>query len=467
MIEGSILQKLESAHRGGPRPLNLGVYYKNTLVSLCHALEDFILDARSQPLVISAFQQGKWYLQEADRYGKIAERSRQIAIMAAPNAGFREHPTGQRDNVHLLDLKPSDPVAQEWHLVILAPTYTAMVLCQELSDADYGETGRPDADLERKFYGFWTFEPDLVLETVDLAIAHVAQYDTDLSALLQRERAAIATDLGREREDAGVVVSQVVEYLRQNQDATSTRLREDARDSYLPQLQKLDENLVSNEMQAFLRMAQLIDAADANNPNAAAEVATLAEAMAQLLDVPAWQQTRLRLASLLHRLAPTGLGIAAVQRTVPEHTPAPHCDLVPSVQSLRAMPPMGAIARIVTHQTECWDGGGGPGGLGYDAIPLESRVLKVAAFFQHRVNELRMQANGDPSDRQRVLAHVLAECKEQANTQFDPKLVEALEVLVLGMQQGMSLHAPQPKIAAGMWLLDGRTTAAAVESTVH
>jgi len=34
-----------------------------------------------------------------------------------------------------------------------------MVLCQELSAADYGAGGQPAADLERKFYGLWTFEP--------------------------------------------------------------------------------------------------------------------------------------------------------------------------------------------------------------------------------------------------------------------------------------------------------------------
>jgi len=46
--------------------------------------------------------------------------------------------------------------------MILSPTYTAMVLCQELSAADYGAGGQPAADLERKFYGLWTFEPALV-----------------------------------------------------------------------------------------------------------------------------------------------------------------------------------------------------------------------------------------------------------------------------------------------------------------
>ncbi|MFM7424009.1 MAG: DICT sensory domain-containing protein, partial [Elainella sp.] len=76
MLEGSILRQLSDAHRqfqsnsadsssqnsptqSSPaqaeisstrRPLNFGVYYKNTLVALCHALEDAILQADYQPL---------------------------------------------------------------------------------------------------------------------------------------------------------------------------------------------------------------------------------------------------------------------------------------------------------------------------------------------------------------------------------------------------------------------------------
>ncbi len=45
MLKGSILQRLNAAHSQSSTPLNLGVYYKNTLVALCHALEDFILES--------------------------------------------------------------------------------------------------------------------------------------------------------------------------------------------------------------------------------------------------------------------------------------------------------------------------------------------------------------------------------------------------------------------------------------
>ena len=454
MLEGSILQKLYTAHQNTNSPLNLGVYYKNTLVALCHALEDFILSSQSDPLVITAFQEGKWYLQEADRYGDIAGKARRIAIMAAPGAGFAEHPTSQRKNVDLVSLDAAtDPVAQEWHLIICSPSYTAMVLCQELSDADYGKHGQPEHDLERKFYGFWTFEPHLVLETVEIAIAHIAQYNASLSAELEAHFLAITSAFNQvEKEDAGVVVSQVVDYLQSSQAELLNRQQADVdrEASYLPQAQALDDNLLSNEMQAFLRMAQLIDQADMNNPMAASEVAALAETMGQVLDLPAWQQKRLRLASLLHRLVPSLGATPKEEETTAKDAPA--CELNPSVEALRAMPRMSAIARIITHQTEHWDGNGKPGQLDHDDIPLESRILALTSYFQHRVNELRMKEA--TKTREATLNQAYEECQQRANTVFDPKLVEALGLLVMGLQQGMSLETAQPKISAGMWLLD-------------
>ncbi|MFB8790327.1 MAG: DICT sensory domain-containing protein [Potamolinea sp.] len=444
MLEGSILQQLETAHRGGKRPLNFGVYYKNTLVALCHALEDFILESDSSPLMITAFQRGKWYLEEAERYGDLAQKSSQVVIMASPDAGFGEHPTSQRENVALVSLEPSDPVAQEWHLMILSETYTAMVLCQELSATDYGANGIPENDLERKFYGFWTFEPELVRETVELAIAHSANYNRDLAKALTAQVEKITNAFGnKQRDDIGIVVSRVVDYLHHSQEDISHLNNSQLIGAPIHE-QDLGENLVSSEMQAFLRMAQMIDQADVTNPLAAPEVAALSEAMGQLLDLPAWQLKRLRLAGLLHGLVPA-LG-SAVNMTKDAD---PSCPLMPGVQALRAMPQLRAIAQIITHQTEKWNGTGFPAELAYDAIPLESRILRLTTDFQRRVRELGML-----QEREEALSQALAEFQAQAGEVFDPKLVEALALLVMGMQQGMSLHFNQPKIAAGMWLLD-------------
>ncbi len=462
MLEGSLLKQLKDAHQPGQigkRPLNFGVYYKNTLVALCHALEDSILTASSKPLVVAAFQRGKWYLQEADHYSQLADASEQIVIMAAPDAGFTDHPTSQKPNVELVSLKPADPVAQEWHLIILSPTYSAMVLCQELSEEDYGKQGIPSHDLERKFYGFWTFESNLVQEVVELAIDHIRSYNPQLADTLTTHLQTITTTQAEKRDDLGQIVARVVDYLQTGQNDLNYRATSTLAVDLHPEI--LDGNLMSNEVQAFLRMAQLTDQADLVNPTAAAEVATLAEAMGQLLDLPAWQLNRLKLAGLLHRLAPLQQTQAVLSsggsgRYGDDSTSmAPSCPLVPGAQVLRVMPQLRAIATIITHQTEHWDGSGYPGSLSGDEIPLESRILGLVADFQQRTAHLKSTlTNGQSLPVEECVAKALTECQQEQGKLWDPKLVDTLSLLVCGLQQGVNLTVNLPKISAGLWLLD-------------
>ncbi|MDJ0571980.1 MAG: DICT sensory domain-containing protein [Pleurocapsa sp. MO_192.B19] len=445
MLKGSILQRLDEAHRHGKQPLNLGVYYKNTLVALCHALEDFILDSESAPLMVTAFQRGKWYLEEADRYKDLADRSEYVAIMATPDAGFDSHPTSKKDNVALVNLKSEDPVAEEWHLMILSPTYTAMVLCQELSDADYG-ANKPKEDLERKFYGFWTFEPELVRETVELAIDHIKGYQPELAAMMAEKVARMTAESGiRQRDDLDAVVAQVVKYLQDSQ----KNLHQPEQSANFSGFKDLDENIVSNEMQAFLRMAQLLDITDVSNPMAASEVAAMAEAMSQLLDLPAWQAKRLYLSGLLHRVGLPEVTKDRNKQSQVQKEALEESKSLPKASVLRVMPQLEAISRILTHQREAWDGSGIPQGLAYDAIPLESRIICLLADFQQK-----MKAYKQYSSNKNPYTKALADCQALVGKRYDPKLLDALSLLVMGMQQGMTLQAYQPKIATGMWLID-------------
>lgn len=449
MLKGSILQRLNAAHSQSSTPLNLGVYYKNTLVALCHALEDFILESDSSPLMITAFQQGKWYLQEAERYGELADKSSQIAILAAPDTGFQSHPTSKRDNVAIVSLSSEDPVAREWHLMILSSSYTAMVLCQELSQEDYGVNGQPQEDLERKFYGFWTFEPELVKETVELTIEHIDRYDRSLAQNLSKQVEQISTEFSsQQKDDLGTVVSKVINYLQ----AEEKHLHHPEKEDNFTWLQALEDNLTSNKIQAFLRVAQLLDRSDLSNPMAATEVGAMVEAIGQMLDLPSWQVKRLRLAGLLHRLA----SLTSVLETEEIKSPAQQQalekqDSLSQASVLRIMPQLKAIAKIVTHQTEAWDGSGTPSGLAYDQIPLESRIIRLIADFQSKVNQYKREVS-----MSNALTKALTECQNQASVIYDPKLVDSLTLMVLGMQQGMSIQAYPPKIATGMWLIDSQ-----------
>jgi HD-GYP domain-containing protein (c-di-GMP phosphodiesterase class II) len=214
--------------------------------------------------------------------------------------------------------------------------------------------------------------------------------------------------------------------------------------------------LVSNEIQAFLRMAQMIDAADITNPMAAAEVVALAETMGQLLDLPAWQTKRLRLSGLLQRIDPlqraeSVLSPGSSTRYQEDAPCCPlTCPLVPGAQVLRTMPRLRAIAQILTHQSEWWDGTGEPAGLAGDEIPLESRILALVADFQWRVN----QKKTSQLSPQEIFAQALEECKQLQSYRFDPKLVDTLALLVMGLQQGLDLPLMTPKLSTGMWLLN-------------
>ncbi|WP_159789308.1 DICT sensory domain-containing protein [Sodalinema gerasimenkoae] len=457
MLNGSLLQKLVERQNAQSRrtpAINYGVYYKNTLVALCHALEDSILESDCNPVMIAAFQQGKWYLQEADRYGEIADKAQNIVILAAPNSSFRDHPTSQKANVELVSLDKDDPVAQEWHLLILSPGYTAMVLCQELSDADYGKAGVPEVDLERKFYGFWTFEPELVLTAVELAIEHIQPLQPDLAQSLQARVAEIdsqllhnkTADVAQVSKDLNPIVSRVVRYLSDCHEGLGQAI--DA--PVFTHQPELERNIVSNKLQAFLRMAQLIDLTDLQNPHAASEVSSLCEAFAQILDLPSWQVKRLRLAGLLHRID-----------YLPQHEPnlgeisaesrnsALSCPLYPGRQALRMMPQLKAIAQIITHQSEYWDGSGTPGGLSYDEIPLECRILGLLVEFQRRLNQSTQEIC-----HSEALSQALSDCQAASGQRWDPKLVEMLTLLVMALQQGMTLPREAFKLRSGLWLLN-------------
>jgi DICT domain-containing protein len=457
MLQGSILQKLAAAHDpklSPQRPLSFGVYYKNTLVSLCHALEDCILECDNPPLVVTAFQRGKWYLEEADRYAELADKSHQVVIMASDDAGFAEHPTSQKPNVDIVALQTTDPVSEEWHLIIFGPTYTAMVLCQELSAADYGFAGPPQEDLGRKFYGFWTFEAPLVQEVMELAIAHIGTYNPTLQAkLTEQMQSILAARATLPPQPLENVVSTVVSYLQKGQ----ADLGVNGNDAFL------DDNLLSNELQAFLRMAQIIDGMDPENPKAPVEVAALAEMIGQLLDLPGWQLKRLRLAGILHRLGPMQGAASLFSPSKPFQNEYPSCPLTcalePGAQALRTMPRLRAVAQIMTHQTEWWNGQGGPAGLAADDIPLEARVLSLATHFQGLVGTLEVPDSSEvKAEWLTRLQTALTQCQGEAGDRWDPKLVELLTLLVSGLHQGMALSIQSPKFTNGLWLLDALPT---------
>ncbi len=464
----STLARLQATLPDGKLPSSYGVYFKNTLVALCHALEDHILqtsgsgdDIAVKPLVLVTFQQGKWYLQEADRYLDIANVSRRVVIGAVVDSGFATHKTGQLENVSLIDLDPIDPIIQEWNLIILAPTYKAMVLCRELSDEEYLPEGKPDVDTERKFYGLWSFDQSLVSAAAEIFIEQTRHYNPPLADSLVEIHHEILATVGPPLADISGVVTRIVTYLQTSQQQM-VAINRQSRDLWELEGQALrvSRNLNANKLQAFLRMAQRVDERDSWNPTASLQVAALSETLGQLLDLPALQLRRLRLAGLLFRVGLVSAPNEVFTQTsdqFDQQTLAFWRDrsFIGS-QLLQAMPELSPVAEIVKHKLEYWDGSGKPEGLRGEGIPIASRIIGLIACFQALT-----KPRGDRPALS--LTEALEKCREQSGTRFDPALVESLANVVRLTEMGLMELPSRPSQLPNIWLEDlgDRTTAAA------
>ncbi|HAC62494.1 MAG TPA: histidine kinase [Cyanothece sp. UBA12306] len=455
MLSESTLNQLKAALPQGQLPSSYGVYFKNTLVALCHALEDHILQtdhgsSDQYPLVLVTFQRGKWYLQEADRYFDLAQCSRHVVVGAVSDSGFESHKTSKLNNVSLVNLENDDTLVEEWNLVIIAPGYASMVLCHELSSEEYQADSQPKVDSERKFYGLWTFDRSLVEKTANILIERMRPYNQELADRLNQQQAEVSATVSNIPIDLTGVVSRIVNYLQTSQQQLVTVNRQTRELVDLEsQARRLNRNLAASKLQAFLRMAQKVDERDRYNPAASIQVAALSETLGQLLDLPTLKLRRLRLAGLLYRI-----GLAEAPSEVFEQPPEQLNDSSFSFWSnrsslggrlLETMPELKAIKEIVCHQLEHWDGSGQPNGLKGEEIEIESRILGLVGYFQELT-----QPRGDRSPL--GLGDALEKCENYRGTWFDPSLLDSLANVIRLTQMGLMSLPDRPSQLPPVWL---------------
>lgn len=160
--------------------LKAQVYFKTTLTALSHAMEDLVLVGNDRPLVIANFQQERFYRQETRRYQRIAEKTDQVYVLAMPETDFASTPAPYAT----IGLDKSDPLAQEWHLVVIAASYSACLVCREHSTA----VNAAALDSGRQFQGFWTFDPIVSRQAAQELLGRVVRYRPDLSDRVETAR---------------------------------------------------------------------------------------------------------------------------------------------------------------------------------------------------------------------------------------------------------------------------------------
>jgi HD-GYP domain-containing protein (c-di-GMP phosphodiesterase class II) len=89
---------------------------------------------------------------------------------------------------------------------------------------------------------------------------------------------------------------------------------------------------------------------------------------------------------------------------------------------------MGAVARIVRHEHERWDGNGYPDGLAGTEIPVGSRIIFACDAYHAMTSDRPYRKAMDHAD-------AMAELSSNAGTQFDPEVVEGLVGYLFGRRQ--------------------------------
>ena len=151
-----------------------------------------------------------------------------------------------------------------------------------------------------------------------------------------------------------------------------------------------------------------LEARDRGTAAHSEDVVTLCESIGTRLGLSDEQLDRLAAAAQLHDVGKLAMPAEILNKPGPldddeweiirQHT-------VIGERMLRAVPEMGAVAGMVRHSHERWDGGGYPDGLAADEIPLASRIVLCADAF-HAIRSDRPYRAGRSADA--ALAEVRA-----------------------------------------------------------
>ena len=183
---------------------------------------------------------------------------------------------------------------------------------------------------------------------------------------------------------------------------------------------------------AALRVAaSALKARDGETSAHSEDVVLLCRAIADRLGIRGREREDLIAAAKLHDLGKLAVPMEILEKPSPldeaEWAAIRQHTLV-GQEILGAVRELQGIAAIVRSCHERYDGAGYPDGLAGDEIPLAARVVFCADAF-HAIREDRPYRKG------RSAARALAEVRRNSGTQFDPRVVEALEDAARALRQ--------------------------------
>jgi len=184
---------------------------------------------------------------------------------------------------------------------------------------------------------------------------------------------------------------------------------------------RLFANTQETYYETIRSLAQALEARDAYTRGHSERVTRYALATAEALGLPARARRIIRYAGLLHDIGKIGISDSILNKSLSlteQEWRAIRSHPLFGDTILEPLKFLSDAQHIVLHHHERWDGSGYPDGLRGEQIPIEARVVAVAdaydAMTSHR-----------PYRRAMAHGQALAELRQAAGVQFDPRVVEA------------------------------------------
>lgn len=171
-ISKSVVQQLLDDRKD----LRPQMYFKSSLTALSHAMEDLVLNDSDTPLVIASFQRERFYRQESHRYRRIARKSNQVYVLAAPETDF----SNDSLEYETVAFEPDDALSQEWHLIIIGEHYASCLICRERNISSPENQQVTVMDTNRRFEGIWTFDRAVTLKAGKFLLERITTYRPEL-----------------------------------------------------------------------------------------------------------------------------------------------------------------------------------------------------------------------------------------------------------------------------------------------
>jgi putative nucleotidyltransferase with HDIG domain len=180
----------------------------------------------------------------------------------------------------------------------------------------------------------------------------------------------------------------------------------------------------------------------AADPDVAAhceDVEILVRKLCRRLGIPSEERRQIEVAARLHDIGKIALPRRVLDKPGPlddvERELIRHHTLI-GERILSQTPELQAVATLVRHSHEHFDGGGYPDGLRREEIPFGSRIIHCADAFQ-AIRSDRPYRVG------RRTREALAEIEANSGGQFDPAVVIALSNVVAGARQADDRWMPR------------------------